>query len=218
MSNVTVWNFAGPEPVWQTCPCGTQSNRVPCWTCSEASRRAADREKAKASAADLLPRRFRWASVGHADLARRVKLPDGLSVRDAAQRVLGAANVLLYGPSGSGKTSLAFACLRERLPDAMHVSALDLGVARIQHHAGDGEAKLVADCLRAPLLLIDELGGETKTANNAVKSVIMGRHDRDLPTWATTGFGRQELVAFYGDGALRRLTENGYVQRFGGEA
>jgi DNA replication protein DnaC len=123
--------------------------------------------------------------------------------------------VLLHGPSGSGKTSLAFACLRERLPEAMWVSALRLGVARIQHSAGDGEAKLVAECIAAPLLLVDELGGENKTSNNAVKSVIFERYDRDLPTWVTTGFASKDLVAMYGDGALRRLTEGGYVQGFG---
>lgn len=206
----------GPEPTWLTCACGSQSNVVPCWTCSQAKRDAVERERLKLAAVDTLPRRYQWASIGHADLSRRVRLPPGVTVRESAQRVLGAARVLLHGPSGSGKTSLAFACLRERLPEAMWVSALDLGVARIQHSAGDGEAKLVHECMSAPLLLIDELGGEPKTANNAVKAVVFKRYDRNLPTWATTGFGSKEVVAMYGDGALRRLTEDGYVQRFEG--
>ena len=41
--------------------------------------------------------------------------------------------------------------------------------------------------------------------------------DNDLPTWITTGFKGQELVAMYGDGAYRRLTENVTVVQFGGE-
>ncbi len=205
----------GPEPVWLTCACGAQSAIVPCWACESKVRAARDRDAAKALAAEEFPRRYRWAAVGHADLARRVKLPASTTIRDASQRILGAARVLLHGPSGSGKTSLAYACLRERLPEAMWISALALGTTRIQHSAGDGMSKLEASCRSAPLLLIDELGGEVKTANNAVKDVIFGRYDDDLPTWVTTGFPSKDLVAMYGDGAMRRLTEHGYVLGLG---
>jgi DNA replication protein DnaC len=72
--------------------------------------------------------------------------------------------------------------------------------------------------MTAPLLLLDEVGGEQKTATNAVKDVIFERMDSDLPTWITTGFRSDELLAMYGDGALRRLTENVTVLRFGGKA
>ena len=95
---------------------------------------------------------------------------------------------------------------------------MQLGTTRIRHSAGDGTSKLEAACLRAPLLLIDELGGEQKGTNNAVKDVIFGRYDDDLPTWVTTGFASKEIAAMYGDGALRRLTEDGYVLKLGGEA
>ena len=206
----------GPEPTWHTCACGAQSNVVPCWTCSEAKRRASERDRAKLSAADVLPARYRWASLGHADLSRRVQLPGGLTVRDAAQRVLGSPRVLLHGPSGSGKTSLAFACLRDRLPDAMWTTAGDIGSARGQHHMGDGEASLIERCIAAPLLLVDEVKPSTvRGANEAFVAVVDKRHDRDLPTWVTTGMTREQLVAAYGDGILRRLTEHGYVQGFG---
>jgi DNA replication protein DnaC len=208
----------GAEPQWLKCKCGALSAIVPCWECDRDAREARARAEAQALAADELPRRYRWAQLGHADLARRVKLPGDLTVREVASRVLGASRVVLSGPSGSGKTSLGVACLRERLPGAMWVSALALGTTRIRHSAGDGSSKLEAACLRAPLLLIDELGGEQKGANNAVKDVIFGRYDDDLPTWITTGFGSKEIVAMYGDGALRRLTEGGYVLKLGGEA
>jgi len=206
----------GAEPTWLTCGCGAQSAIVPCWACTSKVRAATDRELARVAAIEELPRRYRWAALGHADLGRRVKIASGsTTVQEAAQRILGASRVLLSGPSGSGKTSLAFACLRERLPGAMWVSALALGTTRIQHSAGDGQSKLETACRQAPLLLIDELGGEVKTANNAVKDVIFGRYDDDLPTWVTTGFGAKEIVAMYGDGALRRLTEDGYVLKLG---
>ncbi len=212
-----VWDFAGSEPAWSKCRCGAMSTIVPCYECDRERREAKALAEAQAVAAEELPRRYRWAQLGHADLARRVKLPDGLEVKAAASRILGASRVVLSGPSGSGKTSLGIACLRERLPNAMWVSALDLGTTRIQHSAGDGKSKLEMACRRAPLLLIDEVGGEVKSANNAVKDVIFGRYDDDLPTWITTGFGSKEIVAMYGDGALRRLTEDGYVLKLGGE-
>lgn len=211
-------NMFGSEPTWLRCTCGAMSTLVPCWECDRVAREARARAEAQAVAVDEMPKRYRWAQVGHADLARRVKLPDGLEVREATSRILGASRVLLWGSSGSGKTSLGIACLRERLPHAMWVSALPLGTTRIQHSAGDGMSKLEAACRRAPLLLIDEVGGEVKSANNAVKDVIFGRYDDDLPTWVTTGFGAKEIVAMYGDGALRRLTEGGYVLKLGGEA
>ena len=215
---VVVWDFGADEPQWHRCKCGALSAIVPCWDCDRDAREARARAEAQASAADDLPKRYRWAQLGHADLARRVQLPEGLEVKAAASCILGASRVLIAGPSGSGKTSLGIACLRERLPNAMWVSALSLGTTRIRHSAGDGTSKLEAACLRAPLLLIDELGGEQKGTNNAVKDVIFGRYDDDLPTWVTTGFARKDLEAMYGDGALRRLTEGGYVLKLGGAA
>ena len=123
--------------------------------------------------------------------------------------------MVFVGPSGSGKSSLACACLRRRIPHGLWLSALRLGTARIQHSAGDGEAALVARAMAVPLLLLDEVGGETKTATNAVRDVLFARHDADLPTWITTGFSSQQLAETYGDGAVRRITEGAYVVKLG---
>ncbi len=123
--------------------------------------------------------------------------------------------MVFSGPSGAGKTSLACACLRERIPHGLFVSAIKLGTARIQHSAGDGEAALVQRAMTVPLLLLDEVGGEQKTATNAVKDVIFARYDADLPTWITTGFRLSQLAEMYGDGTSRRLTENVYVVHLG---
>lgn len=69
--------------------------------------------------------------------------------------------------------------------------------------------------MRAPLLLLDEIGGESKTATNAVKDVIWERVDNDLPTWVTTGFKGEQLAEMYGDGAFRRLTEGATIVQLG---
>lgn len=205
-------NLLGPEPTWLTCKCGELSARVPCWTCSMAEtekQRMLDRvEQALAS----IPRGFAWATVDAPELPERVKARAEL--KTIVERVLGARRAIFAGPSGSGKTSLACACLRLR-PMGTYVSALRLGTARIQSAAGQGEADLVERAIAAPMLLIDELGGEQKTATNAVRDVVFARHEADLPTWVTTGFRSEQLAEMYGDGLLRRLMEGAYVVQLG---
>lgn len=203
----------GPEPEWLTCPCGALTARTPCWDCTRDAETQTAADERRRLALVTIPARFAWARLGAPELAARVIAREPLE--KLAARVLASARVVFSGPSGAGKTSFAVACLRERIPHGIFVSAIKLGTARIQGRAGDGEASLVERAMTAPLLLIDEVGGETKTATNAVKDVIFDRMDNDLPTWITTGFGREDLLAMYGDGALRRLTENVTVLRFG---
>jgi len=203
----------GPEPAWLVCPCGALSARTPCWDCCRRAETQTAADERRNAALATIPARYAWAALGASELPGRVSAREPLE--KLATRVLGAARVVFSGPSGSGKTSFAIACLRERIPYGIFVSAIRLGTARIQGRAGDGEAALVERAMTAPLLLLDEVGGETKTATNAVKDVIFARMDADLPTWITTGFGRDELLAMYGDGCLRRLTEDVTVLRFG---
>ncbi len=213
----------GPEPKWLKCECGALSARVPCWDCDRAAMAKADAARERALSAATIPRHFAWASSGAPELLERVALrrPNGdravqqREYIDVIDRVLGAHRVIFAGPSGSGKSSLACAALRLRIPHGLWLSALKLGTARIQHSAGDGEAALVERAMTVPLLLLDEVGGETKTSTNAVRDVLFARHDSDLPTWITTGFTSTQLAEMYGDGALRRIIEGAYVVRLG---
>lgn len=205
-------DILGPEPEWLTCPCGERTARVPCWTCSSAERVRDVERESRDRALATIPQRYAWAALGTPLLAERVRASSDL--KSLSERILGAANAILSGPSGAGKTSLGCACLRAR-PGGEYVSALRLGVARIQSAAGQGEASLVERCMSARLLLIDEVGGEGKTATNAVRDVVFARHDADLPTWITTGFGREQLAEMYGDGFVRRITEGAVVVRLG---
>lgn len=216
MNNVI--NFAdwlGPEPKWLTCDCGQQCSRVPCWSCSNHAAKIADEviEAARARSACGIPKRYQWARLEGSEIAARVQTTDRID--KIARRVLAAQRVVFAGPSGAGKTSLACACLREASLRGSFVSAIALGSARIQYAAGHGEAPLVARAMTAPLVLIDEVGGEGKTATNAVRDVIFARYDADLPTWITTGFSYPELVSLYGDGITRRLTEGVTVVKLG---
>lgn len=127
--------------------------------------------------------------------------------------------VCLMGTSRGGKTSLAVAMLRAWVAKheraAMFVPAHRLGVARIQHPAGHGEAALVESAMRVPLVLLDDLGSERDFPTNPIADVIFERHVQDLPTWVTTGLTREPLVARYGAGVVARLFERATVIHVG---
>ena len=85
--------------------------------------------------------------------------------------------------------------------------AYRLGVARIMHPAGHGEPELVELAMRAPLVLIDDLGGERDHVHSALPDVLVERHAESRPTWVTTGLTREQLVKRYGQGIVARVFE-----------
>jgi DNA replication protein DnaC len=206
-------DILGPEPTWLKCACGVLTSRVPCWDCDRALTAKLDAARMRGVAIATIPKRYTWAHVDALELEARVQVHDPLA--EVVKRVLGATRVIFVGPSGAGKTSLACACLRERIPHGVFMTAFRLGVARSQAALGQGEPAEVDRAMSAPLLLLDEVGGEAKTATNAVRDVLFARHDADLPTWITTGFTGQQLAETYGDGALRRIIEDAYVVKLG---
>lgn len=165
-----------------------------------------------------IPPESRWATLDSPELSSRVSLRgvrtqavDGshvasADVHEAAERVLAhPAWVLFAGPARTGKTSLAVACLRAR-GRGLFVAAGDLAVARAQYSLGEGEAPLVAKCVRARLLLLDDLG-EENPANSAIPYVLKTRWRRNLATWITTGLTRDEIAERLGEGLVGRLFE-----------
>lgn len=206
----------GPEPEWVDCEtCGAKTMRSRCFDCARAAdarREATDRLR---TALSTIPPRFSWAHVHAPELAERVRFCDDETAATTIRRVLGAQRVIFSGRSKSGKTSLACACLRLRMPDAIFVSAMRLATARIQHAAGDGEALLVERAIRTRLLLIDEVGQSKPTATDALRDVIWARFDEDRPTWVTTALSSAQLLEVYGEGLVTRLRDRAVIVRLG---
>ena len=147
----------------------------------------------------------------------------GAAVLAEAEQHLGATRLVFTGPPMAGKTSLAIAMFklaleREpwRLRAARFTTAHELARARSVNALGD-EAPIIARALAAPLLVIDEVGGEDHHPRSAVSEVIFERHQNDRATWITTGVDAPAIGARYGGGIQRRIFEPPAVRlRLGG--
>lgn len=165
-----------------------------------------------------LPKAYAWARFDAPELAERVTSASGDAIQKAKFLVT-SPRVVLVGPPGSGKTSLGVAMLRawyaSTSRSARFVHAHRLGIARIQHHAGSGEASEVDVAMRAEMVLLDDVGGERITATNALPDVVYERHAEGRALWATTALTMDQLTERYGGGIARRLFEGATVIRLG---
>jgi DNA replication protein DnaC len=171
---------------------------------------ASENEQRRAALGALektIPASYRWSRFSAPELRQRVPALALAFAQDAWRH----DRVCLMGASRAGKTSLAVAMLRRWASHASRPSAFvhayRLGVARILHPAGHGEPELVESAMRAPLVLIDDLGGERDHAHSAIPDVLVERHAENRPTWVTTGLTREQLVKRYGQGIVARVFE-----------
>lgn len=209
MTAVADWLAGIKQPVEHPCPkCTTPTFFALCEQC-ECERVNTDRRNESLRNLDAsIPDNFRRLTftddrVTSLD-ARAVKLADAL---------LGERFVALVGPLGAGKTTLAAAMLRTAVTrgtwgGAVHFGrAHRLGVARIQHAAGKGEAEAVEEAMNATLLLLDDVGNEHQTSTNAVPDVLLERYEEGRATWVTTWLTPKEAAQIYGGGVARRIFE-----------
>lgn len=188
-------------------------------TCDECIAKAAARERVRLAVANFaktVPVRYAWTDVDAAELTARVTPATAIPW---ARGHVHDAWMTFRGRSGAGKTSLAVALVRERLrvtgEAGIMVLAFRLANARIQHRAGDGEPLIVERALRAPFLLLDDIGQEAMTPHNPIADIVQERDAEQLPTWITTGLTREEVGQRYGGGVARRVFETARVVPLG---
>lgn len=169
---------------------------------------------------DSVPKRFRWALSASGIIFERVKATEALIARAQANPPSG--DMILHGDTGSGKTSLVVAMLDawvkqdiDQRAGARFVESYWLSGARARHALGQGEAPPVVAAMTATLLVLDDLGSESDDRRNVISDVIFHRHNEELPTWITTGFSVDQLMARYGSAVIRRIVEHGKVVELG---
>lgn len=162
-----------------------------------------------------LPSIYRWVRFDHPSFRTNTKLPTRPPI---------AKRVVFLGPAAAGKTTLAIALLRARLEELIISETLAgesdaevlarscrfgaahrLGVARLAAHADPGE---IQAAMRAPVLLLDDLGSDAEIGSNPIPNIIAERHSEERVTWITTGLTPDEIAARYGGGTARRVFED----------
>ncbi|MGH7285641.1 MAG: hypothetical protein ACRELY_29330 [Polyangiaceae bacterium] len=175
-----------------------------------------------------IPTVYRWARFDHPGF-RLVGPNPKLPTRPPT-----AKRVVFLGPAGAGKTTLAVAMLRSLLEELIASRALvgednvetlarhcrfaaahRLGVARLAAHADPAE---IQSAMRAPVLLLDDLGDDAHIGSNPIPNIIAERHAEDRVTWITTGLSPDEIAARYGGGTARRVLDGAECIRLEREA
>lgn len=182
-------------------------------------------------AIDSVPAVLRWARIGAAELAERVRDVSAVYQIEQAVRAPDTwPRVTILGPAGTGKSSLAAALFQAEIDDclaARRSSPLHMGLvaksrfvscaklALCRRDTGLGSVpKLLTVCNEAPLLVLDDLGQLGEGAGSPVHEVIQSRYDSALRTVVTTGLRPDQISNVYGDGFARRLFEHALVINF----
>lgn len=100
---------------------------------------------------------------------------------------------------------LAGYTLTLRLP----VAARAIAVARREAPLGAGEPEAFREWRGASVLVIDELGFESRDPEPDIFGLIDDRYARHRPTVVTSGLTRDDLIARYGFALVRRVAEEG---------
>lgn len=141
-------------------------------------------------------------------------------LRQFAEQYDATAGAIVLGPTGVGKSVTGVLAARRLITSALEngrkhgviwVRAFDLPNARLQQRFGEGEAELVQRAFDAQVLVLDDMGWESKRAgaDDVVAEVIAVRYDRGLPSYVTSGLTQEQFTTRYGDAVVRRVVECG---------
>lgn len=196
------------------CTCGEKVLRAGeiCDPCMTRQRERERRLFPVAATTASLPASYKWANFQAPELASRVRDTRAIAAAKAVAMDPAIDRIVFVGPAGAGKTTLACCTLHslayERQVTGMYADARTLSLARSQSGLGH-EAPIVADCMTANLLLLDDLGlDKADQHGSAVADVIYQRHMDRLVTITTLAIPTAEVAVRYGDGISRRLFEH----------
>ena len=111
-----------------------------------------------------------------------------------------------HGPNGTGKTSVASAIAIE-LEDATFWAVRDLIATAKSEFGCDVRWPVVEKCVRASLLILDDVGVMRNTAyvTETVQDIIARRYDREGLTILTSNFAPDAIRVIVGDACHSRL-------------
>ena len=169
-----------------------------------------------------LPPRYLGFELAHLPPA------DAAALREWATATLagGAGSLLLLGPVGVGKTAAAAALLRElirggrRVRYATAAGLLDAIRATWGRLAQQREDQVLAPCLAADVLVLDDVGASRGTENDGwrLAGVICERYDQQRPTVVVSNLSLANLLPVIGDRAVDRLRDEGMKVVVGGKS
>jgi DNA replication protein DnaC len=124
--------------------------------------------------------------------------------------------ITISGPMGSGKSMLAGALMRSIFETQGRITVLfvcaielyDAGVSVRMKLPDMGRALRTIELAKTVrLLIIDDLGAESRGDMSPVDSILFARYNAKLVNWITTGFGPDELARKGYGGGVRRVFE-----------
>lgn len=127
-------------------------------------------------------------------------------------------NLLLRGPVGTGKTHAAFAVCRELIDRGVRPTWVPV-VDALDDMRPDGDPTVLPRLCHAPVLFLDDLGGERPTDWTAERlyRVVNTRWLEGRPTIATTNVGGDDLAEVVGERVVSRLVDGATIVQVAGE-
>ncbi|WP_110647582.1 ATP-binding protein [Salinicola peritrichatus] len=214
-----------------------------CPQCSQAAIDRAEAEREQNQVVDLRSQRGQamFEQSGIPARLREATLKNYVSAGDSQQRAhkqvceyarhlperLGDGNgLILMGNMGTGKTHLAVGlirhCTRNLAVAAKYTTAPAL-FSRIRasyNSHTETEAKILAELIAAPLLVLDEIGVGKGSDNelNVTYSLLGQRYDERRPTIVITNLMSEEFKAWLGERVVDRMRETNPVVLFDWES